>query len=346
MLHVALVGAGGMAKNYRKAYTTIPGVEFTVAVDVDPAQLEACKALGVKRTGSEFEMALSPEIDVVDVSTPNHLHEEQAIAALKAGKHVLLQKPIANSLESADRILAAAKKSKGVLGMYMSSYSMPIMWEIKRMYDGGHLGKIQSVRARDSHRGGLRAKPGDDRNWRGNKEMVGGGAMVQLSIHPINLTQWWLGSDIVEVAAFSDNRQCPNIGGDDVTVAVAKYANGVYGTFDCGYASEGVTREMYGTKGYARLWRRNMEFELELQLDEAYSSAMIKYTTPGQIVNLTFAPAKLDDTNQAGNQQRMFIEAIREGRKPHMPGEIGRRDLGIVYAAYRSAESGRIEKCS
>ena len=335
-----------MAKNYRKAYTTIPGVEFTCAVDVDPAQLEACKALGVKKTGNEFEIALAPEIDIVDVSTPNHLHEKQAIAALEAGKHVLLQKPIANTLESADRIVAAAKKSGRTLGMYMSSYSMPIMWEIKRLVDGGHLGQIQSVRARDSHRGGLRAKGSDDKNWRGNKELVGGGAMVQLSIHPINLTQWWLGSNIVEVAAFTDNRLCPNIGGDDVTVAATKYANGVYGTFDCGYASEGVTRELYGTKGYARLFRRNMEFELEFQLDEAYTSPMIKYTTPGQIATLAFPPAKLDDTNFVGNQQRMFIESIRDGRPPHMGGEIGRRDLGIVHAAYKSAETKRFERCA
>jgi predicted dehydrogenase len=335
-----------MAKNYRKAYTTIPGVEFTAAIDVDPAQLEACRALGVKKTGSDFSLSLSPEIDIVDVSTPNHLHEQQAVAALDAGKHVLLQKPIANSVESADRIVAAAAKSGRTLGMYMSSYSMPIMWEIKKLVDGGHLGQIQSVRARDSHRGGLRAKPGDGRNWRGNKDMVGGGAMVQLSIHPINLTQWWLGSNIVEVAAFCDNRLCPNIGGDDVTVAATKYASGVYGTFDCGYASEGVTRELYGTKGYARLFRRNMEFELELQLDEAYSSPMIKYSTPGQIVTLAFPAAKLDDTNFAGNQQRMYIEAIREGRKPHMTGEIGRRDLAIVHAAYRSAETKRVEQCA
>ncbi len=170
MIHVALVGAGGMARHYRKAYTTLPDVEWSVAIDLDPEQLELCRQAGAKNIGTEFSAALAPEIDLVDISTPNHLHEEQAVAALAAGKHVLLQKPMANSLESADRILAAAKSAKGTLGMYMSSYCNPLVWEIKRIIDGdlsercrafgrGMLSGGMATKAGKGISGGVKSRP-------------------------------------------------------------------------------------------------------------------------------------------------------------------------------------------
>jgi len=335
MLRVALVGAGGMARHYRRAYTTLPEVEWSVAIDLDPGQLELCRQEGAKKIGTDFSLALAPEIDLVDVSTPNHLHEAQAVEALAAGKHVLLQKPIANTLESADRILAAAAQSRGILGMYMSSYANPLVWEIKKIIDGGFLGKIQSIRARDSHRGGLSTKAGPN-NWRGSKQQTGGGAFVQLSIHAINLMQWWLDSPITEIFAFSDNRCCPNIGGDDVTVAVTKFASGAFGTFDSGYASEGLSREIYGTEGLVRLIHEDKD--IEIQLDRPFKGDFLDYTTPNKPQLFAGPKFDLQDTNNPHNPQRMFVEAIRAGRPPFMSGAMGRRDLAVVSAAYASSQ--------
>jgi predicted dehydrogenase len=336
MLHVAVVGAGGMAKNYRKIYTSLPDVEWFLAVDLKPEELELCRSEGAKHTSEDFPDALAPEIDMVDISTPNHLHEEQAVAALVAGKHVLLQKPIANTLEAADRILLAAKSSKGRLGMYLSSYANPMVWEIKRLIQEGRLGKIQSIRARDSHRGGLRhpAEP----SWRSSKAQTGGGSFIQLSIHAINLMQWWLDSPIIEVSAFSQNQYSPNIGGDDLTVCIAKFAAGYFGTFDSAYASEGMSREIYGTQGWIKMLDR--ENELELNLDQPYSSNWIDYDTPGKKKVVYMPPRILDDATSPINPQRMFIESIRAGKAPMMSGELGRRDLAVVVAAYESADQG------
>jgi predicted dehydrogenase len=333
MIRVAIVGAGGMAHNYRSVYANLPGVKWALAVDTSPAVLEACKAEGVERVSSNFADALAPEIDMVDVSTPNFLHEEQAVAALQAGKHVLLQKPMANTLEAADRIVAAARKSRGKLGMYMSSYTQPVVWEIKRLLESGALGKLQSIRARDAHRGGLTAKK---ELWRGSREKTGGGCFVQLSIHSINLMQWWLGSRITEVSAFSDNQHCPTVGGDDVTTAVVKFAGGAYGAFDSGWASAGGTREIYGTQGYLRL----LGAELELELDEAWQGKVIAYSTPKQRARLPFETPKLSDASNPLNQQRLFIEHVAAGKPPHMTGEDGRQDLAVVTAAYEAADKG------
>jgi predicted dehydrogenase len=335
MLHVAVVGAVGMAKNYRKVYSALNGVEWTVAVDLNADQLEQCRDEGVKRTSENFVEALDMDIDLIDISTPNHLHEEQAVAALVAGKHVLMQKPIANTLAAADRILLAAATSRGILGMYMYSYANPINWEIKRLIDGGYFGKIQSVRARDSHRGGMRhpAAP----SWRSNKSQTGGGSFIQLSAHAINLMQWWLSSPIVEVSAYSGNQYCPNIQGDDVTVCIAKFESGIFGTFDSGYASEGMSREIFGTEGFFRLHEREME--IEINMDRPYQSPWIDYDTPGKLKRFSTPPRILDDAASPINPQRMFIEAIQTGNKPHMTGEAGWQDLAVVVAAYESAEA-------
>ncbi len=331
-MRVAVVGGGGMAGGYRKVYARLPGVEWALAVDVNDAELQACRAEGARRVSAHFADALAAGIDMVDVSTPNHLHEEQACAALAANKHVLLQKPMANSLQAADNILEAARNSRGVLGMYMSSYVLPHVWEIKRLLERGALGKIQSVRARDAHRGGLRTPKNV---WRGSRDKTGGGCFIQLSVHAINLMQWWLGSAIAEVSAYSANQHCPNIGGDDVTTAIAAFDSGVFGVFDSGYASEGSTREIFGTQGWLRI---NAEREIEIVMDQPYADGLIQYTTPGKKALFQLPGRALDDASNPHNPQRMFIESVLAGKPPHMSGAQGRQDLAVVMAAYESAE--------
>jgi predicted dehydrogenase len=338
MIRVAVVGVGGMAKSYRQVYAQLPGVEWALAVDVNDAELEASRGQGARRVSTRFEDALADDIDMVDISTPNHLHEQQAVAALRAGKHVLLQKPMANTLAAADSIVAAARQAKGTLGMYMSGYTNPLMWEIRSLIDAGALGRIQSIRARDAHRGGLRQRDAAT-NWRRSRELTGGGSFIQLSIHAINHMQWWLQTPITEVMAYSDNQYCPNIGGDDVTLAIARFGERYYGGFDSGYASDGMTREIYGDKGHVIL--SNWDKELAVVLDGPYRSDLIRYEMPGEVLRVPAPAFSLSDAANPLNQQRMFIDAIREGRKPFMSGEQGRQDLAVVMAVYQSARERR-----
>jgi predicted dehydrogenase len=334
-----------MASHYRSVYARLPGVQWMVAIDVNEKDLAACRALGVKRTSSNFADALADDIDMVDVSTPNHLHEEQTVAALNAGKHVLLQKPMANTLEAADRILEAAQKSRGKLGMYMSGYNNPLVWEVKKLIDGGFLGKITNVRTRDAHRGGLRAKPTSE-NWRGDRTRTGGGSFTQLAIHGMNLIQWWLGASVTEIFAYNANQYCPNIGGDDVMVATGRIEGGLFGVFESGWASEGMTREIYGTKG--RLNLREDDRFLDVVLDDPYKSELLDASVPGKMVTIP-RPAEtegFDNINNPLNQQRMFIERVSAGLLPLNGGDIGRRDLAVVMAAYESARVGRPVKVS
>lgn len=339
MFRVALVGSGGMARQYRQVYTRLPGVEWALAVDTSDAVLEECRQLGVKQVSKNFADALADGIDMVDISTPNFLHAEQAVAAMQAGKHVLLQKPISNTLEDADRIVAAARQTKRTVGMFMSSYTYPAYWEIREMIRRGTLGKIQSIRARDAHRGGLAAKPSAG-GWRSSREKTGGGSFIQLSIHAINMMQWLLDADIERVGAFSANQYCPGIGGDDVTVASTQFSGNLYGVFESGYASERLIREIYGTGGWIS-YSEN-DHQLTLRLDTPYEGLLIQYTTPGERQTFALPGPRLDETDNPYNQHRQFIEAAMAGKPAPISVETGRRDLAIVKAVYAAAESGKV----
>ncbi len=336
MLRIAMVGCGGMAKNYRSVYGKLPGVQWVLAVDRDDEALAACRELGAVRTSNRFEDALGPDIDVVDISTPNHLHADQAVAALGAGKHVLLQKPISNRLDDADRIVDAWLKSGRHAGMYMSSYLNPLVWDIKALIEAGRLGTVQSVHARDAHRGGLNAKP---TAWRGSKEMTGGGSFIQLSIHGVNLISFWIGDHVKQVTAHSENRLCPNIGGDDCTMAIVRYAGGAMGSFESGYASDGQTRAVYGTKGNFTL--SGSDRELTINLDEPWEGRIIKYTAPNTTLHIKCDIPAFDDVTNPYNPQRQFIEAVSAGKKPLFSVLDGRNDLAVVQAIYESAERGQ-----
>lgn len=338
MFRVALVGSGGMARSYREVYMKIPGVRWALAVDANEQTLEDCRTLGVERVSQRFEDALADDIDMVDISTPNHLHAEQALAAIKAGKHVILQKPISNTLADADRLVAAAVETNRAVGMFMSSYTLPAYWEMKRLIERGALGQIQSVRARDAHRGGLTARK-TDANWRSSREKTGGGAFIQLSIHSINLLQWMIGSRITRVSAFMGNQYCPGVGGDDVAVMNASFEDGRYfGTFDCGYASDGLYREVYGTRGH--MCYNENAMQLNLVLDEPYESDLFIYDKPRTRVTYQMEHPALGDVSNPYNQHRQFVDAAMAGRPAPVAVEVGRNDLAVVMAAYESAETG------
>jgi predicted dehydrogenase len=201
---ICMIGCGGMANQYRHKYTLIPGAKLELLIDADEeVARNAAAKTGATRWSTNWEDALAPEIDIVDVSTPNFLHELHAVTCMKAGKHVLLQKPIAPTVAEAQRIVDAAKTYGVFAGMYMSMFESPIHYEIKKMIDAGYLGEIASVHCRGAHRGGLRMAPG---TWRGSEEKTGGGSFIQLTVHELDMAQWLVGHKIARVTSFSKNR--------------------------------------------------------------------------------------------------------------------------------------------
>jgi predicted dehydrogenase len=343
-LRVALVGLGfgyRVIEDYRAA----PELELALLCDVDEAKCRRVSAeFGVPGT-TRFEDCLAQGIDIVDVSTPNHLHTAQAVAALEAGKHVYIQKPMAPTVADCRRIVEAGRRAGRTVGMFMSSLSDPLNQELRAMVAAGALGKLVSLRGRMAHRGAHTGWKRDRRPpdyWRRKKELTGGGGMALIGIHAINLLPWLAGSPVESVAAFSDNLASREIlDGDDMTIAVARLGCGSLAILEASYAAENTAVEIYGTAGYAV--RHNGA--LRIKLDAPWKGRMLD--VPGGEKETVLGAEELERLGSAlrpgCEQHSAFARAILSGEPPPVGGEEGLRNVAVLEAIYRSARSGKRE---
>jgi predicted dehydrogenase len=340
-MKIAVAGCGGEARFYLHHYTEMPQAEVIIVQDVveEKARASAAK-FGVPKWTTSFEDILQEEVELVDVSTPNHLHGPQTIAALEAGKHVIVQKPMASTVEECQRMIAAANKVGRKLGIFMSALEDTLNHDLKRMVEEKFFGVITSVRSRGAHRGGLFYPPKGE-HWRGSVEKTGGGSFMQLAIHSLNLLQWILGVELVRVCAFSKTLLLQDkVEGDDTTHAVAEFANGVLGTFESSWCTDGGALEIYGTEG--RLLRHSGE--LYLESSRTFQGEVIDFVTPGRPIRKSQEELaeRIQPLGQKYCQHRAFVSAILNNEEPPVRGEIGLRDVRLVEAVYRSAAEQRV----
>lgn len=340
-INVALVGCGGVVKNYRKAYAQLPGVGVTVAIDTVEAEArQAALETGAAKTSANFADALTDEVDAVVISTPNFLHHEQAVAALNAGKHVLLQKPMARTVEECDAILEAATKSGKTLGIYMNLLDHPLYRDMRTMAQTGYLGVIGLVSARLAHRGGLGWAAGGNL-WRASRDKTGGGSYVQLGVHYQHLLRWMLDDRVVRAQAFVQNRACPHLEGDDLALAHLELASGAYADVQTSWCVQEEHFSVLGTRGSIH-YRDNRRVEF-IGENGPFVGALLRLKGDGtseEIAPLT--PPSWDDVANPFNQHLSFFEALCEGRAPEVTGEDGREDVRIMSACHRSAAEGRV----
>ncbi len=205
-VNVALIGAQFMGKTHSNAWRKV-GMFFDLPVEPVmkvlcgkfPEELAVADKYGWQETSLDWEAIVNrPDIDIVDVCTPNFLHPPLAIAAAKAGKHVICEKPLANSLADAEAMLAAVKKA-GVKHMCGFSYRFaPAVGTIKKMIAGGELGKIFHFRA--AYQQDWIVDPNFPMVWRLKKKHTGSGALGDIGAHIVDLCQYLVG-DVSEVCS-------------------------------------------------------------------------------------------------------------------------------------------------
>lgn len=336
--NIALIGCGGMARRYRHKYTKIPGARLHLLIDTDYEELKmASDELGVENMGTDFDDCLAPFIDIVDISTPNHLHCQQAVKAMEAGKNVIIQKPLAPSIEEAELMVNTADKTGVTAGVYMNMLEYPVYHDIKDIIGSGSLGFVSSVYCRGA---GRKLENTKKDNWRSSVEKTGGGAFIQKTIHFINLAQWLLEQRITKVTGFSKNIMSKHVGGDDITNAVCEFENGILGTLESSYISAPHIFAVYGTKGFVMVIGTS---KVQMSLDEAYTGSVLSYAKPGTVLTC--------DTGTNANsvflydnpydQHIAFVRAVMNGSKAPVPIETGLYDLRVVKAVYESSKTGK-----
>jgi predicted dehydrogenase len=204
-LHVALIGQKFMGRAHSNAWSQAPHffelprqvvLDTIAARDADELAAFADRWGWRRWTARWQDLAEDPDVELVDVGTPNHLHAEQAIALLRAGKHVACEKPLAGTLEDARAMRDAAKKSKArtfVWFNYRRCPAVALAWQLVRE---GRLGKILHVRAHYLQEWG---GPQTPMSWRFQKKLAGSGAHGDLNAHIVDLARFLVGEELREV---------------------------------------------------------------------------------------------------------------------------------------------------
>jgi len=352
MINVSMVGCGGMAAHYLAVYRDLDWVRVVSCVDTGAESARRAAEFCGCAAAAEFEAALAPDVDAVVISTPNSEHRAQAVAAINAGKHVLLQKPVAASLADAQAIAAAANRSNRTVGLYMSYFDQPLIHDLRDMVQQAWLGELVHCYARLMHTGGmmwsneaLAGRP----TWRGSIAGTGGGCFIQLAVHYIHIFEWISGGKVARATGFTRNLHCPGLEGEDLACAVLELDSGAMVTLDTAWCAHGEELAAFGTLGRFE-YRNNLRLAVASSAG-AFRGRVVEYaggmTTPAfgglqgvEQVSEVAPPAFGDITNPL-NQHRAFLEAVRDGRPAPVSIASGVHDMRIVSAVYESARTGR-----
>ena len=332
-LGFAIVGTGMIARYHATAISETAGARLVALCASRPERVaEASAEFGVTVL-SDYEALLArPDVDVICIGTPSGLHAEQTIAAAKAGKHVLVEKPIALSLDDADRMIAACHEAGVKLAVALQRRTDPIFSAVKASIDAGELGRLVMgnlsmpyVRSQSYY---------ESADWRGTWALDGGGALMNQGIHLVDLLLWLVG-DVAEVRANAVTLT-HQIEVEDGVTASLRFANGALGTIAATTsAAPGFPHrvEVYGDQAGVQL-----EGEGLLRWEGGPPRV-----APSSGPASAGAGASPTGISTAGHTRIVsdLVAAIREDRAPLIPGEEGRRALALILAVYESARTGR-----
>ncbi len=278
-----------------------------------------------------------PDTDVVVIGLPNALHEEAVRLAAEAGKAILCTKPLGRNAEEAKRMLEMVERA-GVFAGYLEDlvYTPKTLKAIKSVR-GGALGKVLWARSRETH-------PGPHSDWFWNKEMSGGGAIVDMGCHCIEISRNFIGKDVrpLEVMCWADTQVHP-IEAEDSAVGLVRYTSGAIGQFEVSWTFRGgmdLRDEVSGTEGTIWLnhWLRT-GFEMFTAVGEGGYVAEKAESDTGWLFPVGDEVASLGYTDMFAD----MLNALDEGRQPMETFYDGYVVNAIMDAAYRSAESKQWE---
>lgn len=341
-LRFGIVGTGMIARYHAEAIAATPGAQLTALAASGPARAaEAAERFGVACEASYEALLARPDVDVICICTPSGLHAVQTIAAARAGKHVLVEKPLALSLADADAMIDACYKAGVLLGVALQRRTDPGFCAVRDSIATGALGQmvlgtvsIPYVRPQSYY---------DSAAWRGTWALDGGGALMNQGIHLIDMLLWFMGNAAEVQARYATLAH--EIEVEDCLTASLRFANGALGGIVATTAAApGFPHrvEVYGTQGGVQIEGESI-VRWEMAGDhgaDAGSGFLASRSSGPQAAGAGASPGGI---SVAGHTRIMgdFVAAATEGRTPLVPGEEGRRSLALVLAIYEAAQSGK-----
>ena len=375
-LRVAMIGHGFMGAAHSQGWRTAPRVfglpaepEMAVIVGRNPETVaESAPKWGWAEWATDWREVISrDDIDIIDIVTPGDSHAEIAIAALDAGKHVLCEKPLANTVEEAEAMADAAARAaaRGIRAMVGFTYRrVPAVTFLRDLIAQGAVGRIAQVRA--SYRQDWLVDPEMPLAWRLQKEHAGSGALGDIGAHAIDLAQFVTGLKLERVSGVVDTivKQRPLLGSgsglsgtatagygevtvDDVAIFTGRFDNGVLGSFE-------ATRFATGRKNALSIEVSGDTGALAFDLEDLNTLSFYDRTKPNQTQGFTrilvteaehpyvgaWWPAghMLGYEHGFSHQVKDLVEAIVEGVDPHPTFAEGLQVQRVLAAVEQSSE--------
>lgn len=334
-IRFALVGCGVIAPIHARSIAELPEAKLVAVCDIIPEKAQQLAQTYPAEVYTDYyELVQCDDIDVVVVLTPSGLHAEIGIAAAEAGKHVIVEKPMDVTLAKADALIAACQKA-GVKLCSISQHRFdPAVMALKRAVDMQQLGQLNFG---GSHTKWYRSQEYyDSGSWRGTWALDGGGALINQSIHYVDLLQYIMGP-VEELHSYCSGRAHERIEVEDIAVAAVKFRSGAIGLLEgntAAYPGFVARLDIYGTNGSVIIendqisqWHLRSKEPCPV---ESEPTGFIGGTSSKDIWHLSHK-----------RQIKDMIDAICEDREPLVNGVEGRKPLEIVLAVYESARTGK-----
>ncbi|MDD3042730.1 MAG: UDP-N-acetylglucosamine 3-dehydrogenase [Methanosarcinaceae archaeon] len=301
MIRVGVVGTGAMGKNHVRIYSEMDGVELAGISDVDRERVEAMAAEYGTKPFTDYKQMFSGGLDAVSIVVPTKLHKQVVLDALEAGLHVLVEKPIADTLENAELMIEAAKKAGKVLMVGHIERFNPAVIKLKEIIDEGHLGKIVSISTR-------RVGPY-------NPRIRDVGVILDIGVHDIDIISYLYGRKVNSVYAIA--------GADihsfeDHASILLRLDHEFAGVVETNWLTPHKVRKLtaIGVKGVAYL-------DYIDQTVEVHDSGWVR-------------KAKVEKSEPLMNELAHFITCVDSGKEPGTTGEEGKHALEVAQGAIRS----------
>jgi len=332
----SLIGCGRIAKHHLNA-AVANNLSIEAVCDIVPERMEnVLSMMNIKSSMySDYKLMLAEKKpELVAVATESGKHAEIALDCINAGCNVIIEKPIALNINDADRIIERAKvKGVKVCACHQNRFNSTIQY-LRQAIEKGRFGKLSHGCAH------VRWNRGEDyyrqASWRGTRDQDGGALMNQ-SIHAIDILRWMMGGEIEEVFGYTARRFHPYIECEDVGLAVIKFKNGVIGSIE----------------GSTNVFPENLEETLYIFGENG--TVKVGGKSMNRIETWKFPNGGLEDKElEAGIEERVsdiygnghtplyadMVEAIKNNREPYVPAEEGKSAMELVLAIYDSANTG------
>jgi len=337
---LALIGAGAWSGAVGNAMMKSRKVRLATCFDVNPQKQRALSEKFDCRQEASYEDVLKrDDIDGVHLISPNAVHAEQAILAARHGKHVFVEKPMANTLADAKKMIAACQEANVVLMVGHHLRRLAGFRKLKALIADGAIGDPIQVEANFSQNLGFALTP-DSFRWRGDDSGCPAGALMTLGIHHADLLNYLLGPIETVFAYF--NKLYIEAPVEDVTTTIFQFKSGVLGYLGSNYASpKACWVYVYGTEAnlLCTVTLQQLPFEAYLlrwqKIDQDTRLQIFrKGRTGGEDIALNTGNPILEEIDE-------FADCIRTGKKPETDGHGALQALALVRAAIKSARSGK-----